>query len=153
MFKWAKRGSPAAAPWHILLREGGAAWQARVCITHAVALKVPDSKHHYPSLGGSAAALPDSAWPAHVCRSQPLHSQDAPHAVLKTLHAGLVSGFGVLRGCEASSNPVPQVVGRQPRRPTPGDLELAFYNAAAASSPVTQGVKFFKGLAGGGKAK
>lgn len=58
-----------------------------------------------------------------------------------------------MSGCEASSNPAPQVVGRQPRRPTPGDLELAFYNAAAASSPVTQGVKFFKGLASGGKAK
>lgn len=27
VFKWAKKGSPAAAPWHILLREGEAAWQ------------------------------------------------------------------------------------------------------------------------------
>lgn len=68
VFKWAKKGSPAAAPWHILLREGEAAWQ---------------------------------------------------------------------------------VVGRQARRPTPGDLEVAFYNAAAANSPLTQGVKFIKGLTGG----
>ena len=29
IFKWVKKGSPAAAPWHILLREGDAAWQVR----------------------------------------------------------------------------------------------------------------------------
>ena len=46
-------------------------------------------------------------------------------------------------------------VGRQQRRPSAGELELAFYNAAAASSPITQGVKsltqgvnFVKGLTG-----
>lgn len=27
IFKWVKKGSPAAAPWHILLKEGDAAWQ------------------------------------------------------------------------------------------------------------------------------
>jgi hypothetical protein len=70
IFKWVKKGSPAAAPWHILLREGDAAWQ---------------------------------------------------------------------------------VVGRQARRPTSGDLEVAFYNAAAVNSPLTQGVRFIKGLGGRGK--
>jgi hypothetical protein len=32
VFKWVKKGSPAAAPWHILLREGDAAWQVRSMI-------------------------------------------------------------------------------------------------------------------------
>ena len=41
-------------------------------------------------------------------------------------------------------------IGRQQRKPTGGELELAFYNAAAASSPLTQGLKFVKGLTGGG---
>jgi hypothetical protein len=44
-----------------------------------------------------------------------------------------------------------QVVGRQARRPTSGDLEVAFYNAAAVNSPLTQGVRFIKGLGGRGK--
>lgn len=44
-----------------------------------------------------------------------------------------------------------QVVGRQARRPTAGDLEVAFYNAAAVNSPLTQGVRFIKGLGGRGK--
>jgi hypothetical protein len=43
------------------------------------------------------------------------------------------------------------VVGRQARRPTSGDLEVAFYNAAAVNSPLTQGVRFIKGLGGRGK--
>ena len=30
VFKWVKKGSPAAAPWHILLKEGDAAWQVVV---------------------------------------------------------------------------------------------------------------------------
>jgi hypothetical protein len=41
IFKWVKKGSPAAAPWHILLREGDAAWQVRstiivVCVSSDV---------------------------------------------------------------------------------------------------------------------
>lgn len=43
------------------------------------------------------------------------------------------------------------MVGRQARRPTAGDLEVAFYNAAAVNSPLTQGVRFIKGLGGRGK--
>lgn len=37
-------------------------------------------------------------------------------------------------------------VGRTKRRPTSDDLQLAFMNAAAADSPLTKTVKFFKGL-------
>jgi hypothetical protein len=40
---------------------------------------------------------------------------------------------------------LPQV-GRTKRRPTSDDLQLAFMNAAAAESPLTKTVKFFKGL-------
>lgn len=40
-----------------------------------------------------------------------------------------------------------QVVGRQQRRPSAGEMELAFYNAAASNSPITKGVKFVKGIA------
>ena len=46
---------------------------------------------------------------------------------------------------------MPSQIARQQRKPTGGELELAFYNAAAATSPLTQGVKFVKGLTGGGK--
>lgn len=40
-----------------------------------------------------------------------------------------------------------QVVGRQQRRPSTGEMELAFYNAQASNSPITKGVKFVKGIA------
>lgn len=42
-------------------------------------------------------------------------------------------------------------VGQLKKRPQQSELELIFINASAASSPVTQAVKFFKGLAGKGK--
>lgn len=37
-------------------------------------------------------------------------------------------------------------VGRMDTRPTGEDVEVAFYNSTAAHSPLTQGVKFLKGL-------
>lgn len=46
-----------------------------------------------------------------------------------------------------------QVVGRQQRRPSAGEMELAFYNAAASNSPITKGVKFVKGIADKGFGK
>ncbi|GIL93574.1 hypothetical protein Vretimale_19992 [Volvox reticuliferus] len=42
-------------------------------------------------------------------------------------------------------------VGAMTRRPTSGDLELAFINAAAASSPLTKTAKFLRGLIPGNK--
>lgn len=49
-------------------------------------------------------------------------------------------------------------VGRQARRPTGDQLELALYNAAVANSPITAGAKMLRGLAdrvtgGGGGLK
>ncbi|GMH33498.1 hypothetical protein BSKO_01332 [Bryopsis sp. KO-2023] len=41
-------------------------------------------------------------------------------------------------------------VGRQATRPADSELELAMYNASAADSPVTQGIKFVRNLVGGG---
>lgn len=37
------------------------------------------------------------------------------------------------------------------RRPRVDDLELAFLNASAATSPLTKTVQFFKGFGGGKK--
>ncbi|KAG2445463.1 hypothetical protein HXX76_000081 [Chlamydomonas incerta] len=42
-------------------------------------------------------------------------------------------------------------VGAMPRRPTSSDLELAFLNASAASSPLTKTAKFIRGLIPGKK--
>lgn len=42
----------------------------------------------------------------------------------------------------------PVQVGSMTRRPRPDDLELAFINASAATSPLTKTVKFFKGFGG-----
>ena len=39
-----------------------------------------------------------------------------------------------------------RLVGRSDGRPTPRDLEDAFYNAAAAASPLTKGVGALRGL-------
>lgn len=39
-------------------------------------------------------------------------------------------------------------IARQQRRPSMDDLELAFYNASAAESPITQGIKAVRGLTG-----
>jgi hypothetical protein len=38
------------------------------------------------------------------------------------------------------------LIGRSQRRPSPRDLEDAFYNAAAASSPLTKGAAALKGI-------
>ena len=38
-----------------------------------------------------------------------------------------------------------------PRRPTSSDLELAYLNASAASSPITKTAKFLRGLIPGKK--
>lgn len=46
-----------------------------------------------------------------------------------------------------------KVVGRQQRRPSAGEMELAFYNAAASNSPITKGVKFVKDIADKGFKK
>jgi len=37
-------------------------------------------------------------------------------------------------------------IARQQQRPTPENLELAFYNYKASESPITKGIKFFKGI-------
>ncbi|GFR49679.1 hypothetical protein Agub_g11827, partial [Astrephomene gubernaculifera] len=42
-------------------------------------------------------------------------------------------------------------VGAMPRRPSSGDLELAFLNASAAASPLTKTAKFLRGLLPGKK--
>jgi hypothetical protein len=39
-------------------------------------------------------------------------------------------------------------IARQQRRPTSEDLELAFYNASAAESPITKGIKAVRGFTG-----
>jgi len=39
-----------------------------------------------------------------------------------------------------------KVIGRMQRRPTPQDLEAAFYNASAAESPLTAGIKAIRQL-------
>ena len=39
-----------------------------------------------------------------------------------------------------------ECIARQQNRPTPENLELAFYNFKASQSPITQGVKFFKSI-------
>lgn len=39
-------------------------------------------------------------------------------------------------------------IGQPKARPQAAELELIFINASAAASPVTQAVKFFKGLTG-----
>ena len=45
------------------------------------------------------------------------------------------------------------LIGRSQRRPTARDLEDAFYNAAAAASPLTKGAAALKGLADAVKGK
>ena len=42
-------------------------------------------------------------------------------------------------------------VGRQERRPSETELELAFYNAAAANSPINKGIAGIRSLFGGNK--
>ncbi|PNW79845.1 hypothetical protein CHLRE_08g369000v5 [Chlamydomonas reinhardtii] len=74
-------------------------------------------------------------------------------AVLRTVDAG---------GGGAAGRPAPWrillkqkeefvQVGAMPRRPTSSDLELAYLNASAASSPITKTAKFLRGLIPGKK--
>ncbi len=37
-------------------------------------------------------------------------------------------------------------IARQQQKPTPENLEMAFYNYKASESPITKGVKFFKNI-------
>ena len=72
------------------------------------------------------------------------------------LSCGGGAGFGAKGGSGSGTAPwrilVQQgrsweAVARMARRPSSTDVEVSFYNASAANSPLTQGAKFLRGLA------
>ena len=74
------------------------------------------------------------------------------------------TGGGGNSGNDSSSDPTAwrifmmkgnewEVVAQMAQRPSATDVEVSFYNASAANSPLTQGAKFFKGLINRNKKK
>lgn len=88
-------------------------------------------------------------------QSRAVSKAEATHLRFQCCFAARCGGSGraeVLRaGLTVLRATASQAVGRQQRKPSAGDLEVAFYNAAAASSPITRGVKFVKSITGSKK--
>ncbi|KAK9821472.1 hypothetical protein WJX81_007791 [Elliptochloris bilobata] len=66
--------------------------------------------------------------------------------VLRRVARGGAAGAPWLVFKRAGWDGTHKLIGRLPRRPNAQDLELVFYNNSAAESPITQGIKAFRGL-------